>query len=251
MGCVGGIDPAGRRTEGWGLAGRSLLVAGIVWSLPGCATDAPRLVRPPAASAEAASGGALTQVLEDPLTPVEVAAQAILAQRQMKDRAFKQADDSPLPPDRRATFTGLNYFPFDARYRFVVKLEPCPQESRIETATTQSDDVRRYRCAGVFRFKVDNVPCTLLALTPDLGVPDAAPDLFIPFRDATSGQETYAAGRYLQLKRRSPEAAYVLDFNQAFNPYCAYGGNYSCPLPPPENHLPVAIRAGEKQPSWD
>ncbi len=187
--------------------------------------------------------------LDDPRATVEAVERATQAQRQLRDRAFKLDADSPLPPDRREAFTGLRYFPFDARYRFVVKLEPCPRTAIIETATTRPDDARRYRCAGVFRFTAEGVSCALLALTPDLGAPDAAPDLFVPFRDATAGKETYAAGRYLQLKRRgADEDEYVLDFNQAFNPYCAYGGNYSCPLPPPENRLPVPIRAGEKLP---
>lgn len=243
-----GVGGAGRRS--------AALVGGVVFAVvSSCATDAPRPVAPASAAApapgfEASTDGAPADPLDDPHAPVEAVARAVQAQRRMKDEAFKQSADSPLPAARRAAFTGLNYFPFDARYRFVVKLEPCPPETVVETATTRPNDVRRYRCAGVFRFTVDGAPCSLLALTLDLGVPDAAADLFIPFRDATSGRETYAAGRYLQIRRRGAGAAYVLDFNQAFNPYCAYGGDYSCPIPPPENRLPVAIRAGEKLPSW-
>ncbi|MDW8217764.1 MAG: DUF1684 domain-containing protein [Acidobacteriota bacterium] len=242
---------AGRRHTTGSRVGR-LCAVGMLAVVSGCAPDAPRPMPPrlpPPATAEAGAGGTPTNPLDDPRAPVEVVERAVQAQRQIKDQAFKVGKDSPLPANRRAAFQGLNYFPFDARYRFVVKLEPCPKADVIETATTRADDARRYRCAGVFRFTVDGVACSLLALTPDIGVPDAATDLFIPFRDATSGRETYAAGRYLQLKRRGADAEYVLDFNQAFNPYCAYGGEYSCPLPPPENHLPVAIRAGEKSPS--
>ncbi|OYT72545.1 MAG: hypothetical protein CFK52_04945 [Chloracidobacterium sp. CP2_5A] len=230
---------------------RRVGIALLVGALTGCATNnAPRPIQPtapPAAPSESAAGRAPANPLDDPRAPAEAVERAIAALRQAKDRAFKLDKDSPLPADRRDAFAGLSYFPFDARYRFIVKLEPCPQASVIEMATTRPDEARRYRCAGVFRFVADGVPCSLLALTPDIGVPDAAPDLFVPFRDATSGRETYAAGRYLQLKRRGADE-YVLDFNQAFNPYCAYGGDYSCPLPPPENRLPVAIRAGEKLP---
>lgn len=224
----------------------SLLVGLLGCVTNGCATNAPRPVAssPPSPVGAPSPTSLPANPLDDPAAPVEVVARAVVAQRQMKDRAFKEDEDSPVPADQRATFTGLAYFPFDAKYRFVATLEPCPQPEVIETETTRPDDTRRYRCAGVFRFTVDGVACRLVALTPDLGVSDAATDLFIPFRDTTAGTQTYPAGRYLQLKRRG-DNAYVLDFNQAFNPYCAYGGNYSCPLPPPENHLTVAIRAGE------
>ncbi|MGQ9896895.1 MAG: DUF1684 domain-containing protein [Acidobacteriota bacterium] len=223
--------------------------------LSGCISDAPRPVTTPPVTTPPPSMTPATSVTPDPsLSPldhpqssVERVAQALLVEREMKDRAFKLDADSPIPAERRQTFTGLAYFPFDASYRFVVKLEPCSTESTIEMATNHPGETRRYRCAGVFRFTVDGVACSLLVLTPDLGVPGAAADLFIPFRDTTAGQETYAAGRYLQLKRR-PTNEYVLDFNRAFHPYCAYNNSYSCPLPLPENHLPVAIRAGEKLP---
>lgn len=222
-------------------------VGGILL-LSGCTADAPRPVAPaPPPPVATATPESSINPLDDPQAPVERVAQALMAQREMKDRAFKLDADSPIPPERRPTFTGLSYFPFDAAYRFVVKLEPCASETTVEMATNRPDETRRYRCAGVFRFTVEGVACSLLVLTPDLGVPEAAADLFIPFRDTTAGKETYAAGRYLQLKRR-PTDEYVLDFNQAFHPYCAYGSAYSCPLPPPENHLPVAIRAGERLP---
>jgi uncharacterized protein (DUF1684 family) len=222
-------------------------VAGALAALVGCTNDAPRPVVPSPPPAATPPASVSSNPLEDPDAPVEQVVQALLAQREMKDRTFKLDADSPLPPDQRKTFTGLSYFPFDPNYRFIVKLEPCAGETTVQMATNRPGETRRYRCAGVFRFTVEGVACSLLVLTPDLGVPEAAADLFIPFRDTTAGKETYAAGRYLQLKRR-PTNEYVLDFNQAFHPYCAYGGAYSCPLPPPENHLPVAIRAGERLP---
>ena len=83
-----------------------------------------------------------------------------------------------------------------------------------------------------------------LRLTPVLESPDAR-DLFFIFRDATSGRETYGAGRYLE-PQELPNGQILLDFNLAYNPFCAYSSSYSCPLPPFENHLTVAIRAGEK-----
>jgi len=111
---------------------------------------------------------------------------------------------------------------------------------RLATNTGEQRDALRY---GFFEFTVDGQACRLQAYrTSDEG---ETPHLFIPFRDATSGKETYAAGRYLELPENT-SGVYDLDFNLAFNPYCAYGGDYSCPFPPPENHLKVAIRAGEK-----
>jgi uncharacterized protein (DUF1684 family) len=71
--------------------------------------------------------------------------------------------------------------------------------------------------------------------------------LFVPFADETSGRETYGAGRYLDLDRTST-GIYVIDFNTAYNPYCAYNPTYDCPVPPKENRLPLPIRAGEKMP---
>jgi uncharacterized protein (DUF1684 family) len=98
---------------------------------------------------------------------------------------------------------------------------------------------------GYFDFKVGDQICKLQVyrLEDASGV---GASLFIPFRDSTSGQETYAAGRYIDLKENT-SGVYDLDFNRAYNPYCAYNSEFSCPIPPAENTLRVAIRAGEKK----
>ena len=105
---------------------------------------------------------------------------------------------------------------------------------------TTTGEVRAYRRSGKVSFEVDGEPATLTLYTTPHGN-----GWFVPFRDATSGTETYGAGRYLDLERTG-DGSVMLDFNLAYNPYCAYDQRYSCPLPPVENWLQVPIRAGER-----
>jgi uncharacterized protein (DUF1684 family) len=106
---------------------------------------------------------------------------------------------------------------------------------------TSTGDQQTYRRAGVVRFDVDGRPTQVtLYSSPDMH------ELFLPFRDATSGKDTYGAGRYLEVERPAGESRVVIDFNVAYNPYCAYNPNWSCPIPPGENWLAVPIRAGER-----
>ncbi len=104
--------------------------------------------------------------------------------------------------------------------------------------TTKGEE-QVYRRFGMVRFRVDAQPTQVT-----LFASDGSHELFLPFRDATSGKETYGAGRYLDLQARDDEV--VIDFNYAYNPYCAYNPDWNCPLPPAENWLKVPIRAGEK-----
>jgi hypothetical protein len=183
--------------------------------------------------------------LDDPTAAPEAVKAAIEAQRKVKDTALKNSDESPIPAAERAKFNGLKYFGFDPKYRFVCKLTPCTSNAPIKMTATKPNDDRVYRCFGVLNFTVDGVPCSLMALKMDSPAPfDDSSELFVPFQDTTSGKETYGAGRYINLEQNE-SGQYVLDFNRAFNPYCAYNPNFSCPLPPPENVLKVAIRAGE------
>jgi len=110
---------------------------------------------------------------------------------------------------------------------------------------TNTGEIRRGLRYGYFDFQVGDQTCRLQVyrLEDASGV---GASLFIPFRDSTSGQETYAAGRYIDLKENI-SGVYDLDFNRAYNPYCAYNSEFSCPIPPAENTLNVAIHAGEKK----
>jgi uncharacterized protein (DUF1684 family) len=166
---------------------------------------------------------------------------AILANREAKDAFFAVSLDSPIPPSKRLPFDGLPYFPVDLAYRFAgLELAPYagadPEEFLIPTS---DGDLRPAMRAGSFRFHVGGQAVVLNAY--DLGTGS----LFVPFQDATSGVETYGAGRYLDLAPE-PDGTFTLDFNAAYHPYCAYSPDYSCPLTPAENRLGVRIAAGER-----
>ncbi|WP_082374372.1 DUF1684 domain-containing protein [Ardenticatena maritima] len=164
---------------------------------------------------------------------------ALLANRAEKDRFFKEDPRSPLPPDVRATFQGLAYYPPNRTLRLVLPLERDPSGERIVMQTSTGDE-QVYERLGYVSFEVDGEP-TRLAIYRDV----RSGALFLPFRDATSGSETYGAGRYLEPVLLDDNTVLV-DFNLAYNPFCAYSDQWSCPLPPMENWLRVPIRAGEK-----
>ena len=169
--------------------------------------------------------------------------QELIALRQEKDAQFRDSDDSPIPGAKRSSFKGLAYFPPNAEYAVSAQFT---ESSRADTITmpTSKDDLRKAVRIGTFSFAVNGKDCKLAAYT-FVGQLDEN-SYFVPFTDLTSGHETYYAGRYLDVPIQEDED-YVLDFNVAYNPYCAYNENYSCPLVPRENNLSVAIRAGEKK----
>lgn len=149
--------------------------------------------------------------------------------------------DSRSP--RLKGFKGLDYFPVDLAYRFVVPLRTDPTPDTVLILSTRGN-VRRAVRAGWFEFRAGGRRCRLEAtrlLEPGIG----EGDIGIFFRDATSGQETYPLGRYLDPVPLA-DGRYVLDFNRAYNPACAFSEHYNCPIPPKANALEVAIRAGEK-----
>lgn len=143
--------------------------------------------------------------------------------------------DSPLDSRDRATFNGLKYFPENRELAFNLRLDAeVPHDPVVmETSTGRR---RNYQRAGRIRFPVDGQTIVLSVYEDESGY-------FLPFRDATSGQESYPAGRYLEPAMVEDELH--VDFNYAYNPYCAYSPRYSCPLPPSENWFKVPIRAGE------
>ena len=161
--------------------------------------------------------------------------------RAAKDDFFRRGHDSPLTPEQRAHFTGLRYFAPDPAFRFVVRLEPVHQEQGGAAQEIQLSDGASTEMApaGAFGFNVGGTAARLLGYESEGG------GVFIPFRDATSGTETYGAGRYVEA-HPDGHGTYLLDFNGAYNPYCAYNDAWSCPLPPRENWLTVPIRAGEQ-----
>jgi uncharacterized protein (DUF1684 family) len=172
--------------------------------------------------------------------------QTIASARTEKDQAFKESGDSPLKPDERATFKGLDYFPPDESYRIAAALRVAAEDEQVvSTMPTSTGKVRQMRRVGSLEFNLKGQPLSLVAFLEDSPSGRSSRRLFVPFSDLTSGTETYPAGRYLDLDA-TPTGLYDLDFNKAYNPYCAYNETYDCPLPPKENRLNIAIRAGEK-----
>jgi uncharacterized protein len=169
----------------------------------------------------------------------------VLQARQNRDRTFRSGTESPIPAKDKGRFQGLAYFPVNPALRFRLKLNRYPAPLRIRL-TTNTGEIREGLRYGFFEFTVDGTTCRLQAYRMEGDEDPAHPYLFVPFKDATTGKESYEAGRYLDLPENT-SGIYDLDFNQAYNPYCAYGGDFSCPVPPDENRLAVAITAGEKK----
>lgn len=181
---------------------------------------------------------AAARPVHDPVrTDVAASLEALRAE---KDRLFRVDPGSPLTAEQRATFRGLRYYPIDPDAALIVRVEEFADHPPAPLGTN-AGQVLEYLRWGEVRFTWQGEPCRLTVFRAD---PDD-PNLFVPFRDATSGGETYGGGRYLELLDRG-DGTYLLDFNRAYNPYCAYNAEWSCPLPPPENRLPVPVRAGEQ-----
>jgi hypothetical protein len=157
--------------------------------------------------------------------------------RAEKDAFFRTHPQSPLRSEDRRTFTGLRYFEVDLGLRFELEVELFAEREVVELATSDGD-VRAYQRYGRLTFDVGGQPAALALYA-------SAHGFFLPFVDALAGTETYSAGRYLDPEPLGGRR-FLIDFNRAYNPYCAYNNAYSCPIPPAENRLKVAIRAGEK-----
>jgi uncharacterized protein len=161
--------------------------------------------------------------------------------RHRRDHFFAEHVHSPLSESQRAAFEGLDYFPERADLALQLPLDDSgPGVGETLNILTTDGKTKSFSRAGRVRFEVDGVPVELTVLRDsDRG------GLFIPFRDGSAGGETYEVGRYLEPQER-PDGTLEVDFNFAYNPFCAYGGGWSCPIPPEENRLAVTIAAGEK-----
>jgi len=157
--------------------------------------------------------------------------------RARKDEFFETHPQSPLTQEQRENFAGLQYFPPDPALYFEVEIDQFSEQKELTMQTT-TGDLRQYTRFGKVHFTVAGEAAELTVFASDHG-------FFIPFVDSQAGKETYGAGRYLDPEVK-PDGRLVLDFNLAYNPYCAYNDLYSCPLPPAENRLSVAVKAGEK-----
>ena len=156
--------------------------------------------------------------------------------RHEKDHFFLSSSHSPLNPDQKSHFNGLNYFPENSELDLILELEEFEDKEQI-TMQTSTGDIQSYQRYGKVRFNVEGMQASLTIYANQHG-------FFLPFVDSLAGQETYPAGRYLE-PEVLPGGKVRLDFNLAYNPYCAYNDIWSCPFPPAENRLQVPIRAGE------
>lgn len=155
--------------------------------------------------------------------------------RKNKDLFLKTSPLSPIPERQRSSFQGLHYFPPTNEFRL-----PAYYESITDSVTELLGNVS-FQVAGYILFSYKGKKYRLKAYYEN----DST--LFVPFSDETNGISTYEGGRYLHIPLPSPqEKNFHIDFNYAFFPYCAYNPDYICPKIPPENHLPIAITAGER-----
>ena len=158
--------------------------------------------------------------------------------RAEKDKVFGGDPHSPLTPEQRRDFHGLAYFDENPQLVIHATIDRAVDSGEVRMGTSSGEE-QVYHRYGLVRFHVDDQQAQLV-----LYASEDSDELFVPFRDATSGHETYGAGRYLEVE---PHGDHVtIDFNYAYNPNCAYDSAWSCPLPPTENWLKVPIRAGEK-----
>ncbi len=179
---------------------------------------------------------------DSPATSYE---QTVMQERVQRDMQMREKE-SVLPPRRRSTFRGLDYYAVDSAYRFVV---PFRRQATPDTMML-AENTGRIRA----QVRVGHVTVPLPSGDAQLAVFRGASDdprgrLWVPFADATNGDDTYEAGRYVDLTRTGSDSV-VVDFNRAYNPTCTYNPEYACPLPPPENRLDVSIPAGEKTPKF-
>jgi hypothetical protein len=157
----------------------------------------------------------------------------ITAERMSKERMFRDSPESPIPAAKQAELLPLRYFPVDSGYSTPAALKLSEDRPEFEMPTS-TGKLRKMQPMSLGAF----VEAGTGRIT----------QLFVPFSDLTTGTETYAAGRYLDLAPTST-GLYEIDFNRAYNPYCAYNESYDCPYPPPSNRLKVPVRAGEQMPA--
>jgi uncharacterized protein (DUF1684 family) len=167
--------------------------------------------------------------------------------RKKQEDTFRNREESPLSDADRKKFKGLKYYPVDLKYRLratFIKNEH-PVLFKMKTTTTRLPEYVKY---GEVRFAIDSQSYSLeVYQSPEISQRPGYEDyLFIPFTDLTNGDETYDVGRYIGFSVPRTEEV-IVDFNMAYNPYCSYSAEYSCPIPPAVNDLQIRIPVGEKK----
>lgn len=162
------------------------------------------------------------------------------------NESYQNPETSPLSKNDLEKFKAHDFFPVDEDYRVVADFQIIekPMTFLMKTSTSRLSEYEKYALAS---FEIKGKPYELYIykstkLDQD---PEYIDYLFLPFTDETNGSTSYGGGRYIDLKIPNNDSI-VIDFNKAYNPYCAYSKNYSCPIPPEENHLEVEVLAGIK-----
>lgn len=181
-----------------------------------------------------------TRAAQDPMSQRE---EKLRTFRKERDLFFKESEHSPLREGDRKGFKGLLYYPIDLRYAMIGTLKTYPAESKplYVTLPTNREAGKKYTKVGKFTFIWEGREHALQIYRP-LG----GGELFLPFKDRTSGGETFSKGRYLYIEGM-PDGRVLIDFNRAHNPFCQFNEKYTCPFASEENALEAWIRAGEKR----
>lgn len=168
--------------------------------------------------------------------------ESVKEERKEKDRFMKNSRESPLSDEQKKEFRNLEYYDIDPDLKIKARITLI-KEDQLIVVPTQDGKEERYLKWAHADFELDGKAQRLVILMPMIR--QFQNKLTLIFTDETSGEESYGACRYLDLTREG-ETSITIDFNMAYNPYCAYSENFSCPLPPPGNHINVPIRAGER-----
>lgn len=163
------------------------------------------------------------------------------------NKQYKDPEKSPMEPKDRKKFKSHDFYPINLNYRVKAKIIVTPNEDFFEMKTT-SGKTRQYRKYGELHFILNGNKYKLNVYQGKslMEKPEYKDHLFLPFKDQTSGEETYGGGRYIDLKKNDNADELIIDFNLAYNPYCAYSDKYSCPIVPAENYLETEVKAGIK-----
>lgn len=164
--------------------------------------------------------------------------------RTKKDERFKNLQETPLLPENLASFKGLNYFAPDYKWKIKAKLEKFTKPEMLAMQSTKGGTLSYWKF-GIVKMRYEDQNIELLVFkSTQANAPENI--LFIPFSDNSSGASTYGAGRYLDVTYNSKHSELMIDFNYAYNPFCAYNPNFDCVFPPKENHIEISVLAGEK-----
>ncbi len=173
--------------------------------------------------------------------------QSIKEERKRKDSIFKFSKKSPLTTMQQRNFRALEYYPVDSTYQVTAELIPF-QDTQVVKMPYTNGESKKYMKYATLKFPLKGEKRALIAYQnmEFQDDPELKDQLFLPFKDHTNDEATYGGGRYIDLKKTNKDSI-IIDFNNAYNPYCAYNKNYACPIPPNENLLDLKVKAGERK----